>query len=730
MTSQSRRRKRNRRAKRTPSPAPSRAPARTEQEIFDDLAKLCASPGFIHAIAFVCFRDNSVGFKDALTASDLAKMHSPDRLIRTEISTLIGLMHRATIDFALPEPAVLSAYIEQAEALLRELHDALAAPMFLGITPEMVADPGFNPFANAKAMREPIFYGGESAYTFQYRDFSAAKYKSDSAWLSQNKGVDPDVAARVVKSLANLLNVKQIDHLKSLRDAHPATWTMLPAFTFGSGEVAGDCNLPVETVESVLQAFSLPADDINPTFTSLSEYNATNAYPLIRKGDAEYVLLQYSAISEALYETPFYWMIADKSYSDTAQANRGSFAESFVKERLTTVFGPGNIHRGVRIFEGKGKEVGEIDVLVIFGTQVVVVQLKSKRLTIASKKGNDLQLKDDFKKAVQDASDQGYECAKAVFDKSLTFRDENGDAVALPDTVERVYRVCAVSDHYPSLNFQARQFLAMETQEKIGPHLVTDIFAIDAMAEMLTSPLRFLSYLRLRERFGDKFFASHEYTLLSYHLKQNLWLQGDAMMFLGDDISVDLDVAMAVRREGVPGAATPDGILTRLRNTWVGDLLTQLESNPNHAALGLGFLLLELSEETTNLINTFVANLRKQVAQDGLSHDATIAFGAASAGLTIHCNANDDSSARKLLASHCSLRKYATKAVRWFGLLLSPQGQVRSVLMIDQPWQHDAEMDAKTKDMRRADAAERKPGRNDPCPCGSGRKFKKCCLSS
>jgi len=23
--------------------------------------------------------------------------------------------------------------------------------------------------------------------------------------------------------------------------------------------------------------------------------------------------------------------------------------------------------------------------------------------------------------------------------------------------------------------------------------------------------------------------------------------------------------------------------------------------------------------------------------------------------------------------------------------------------------------------------AERKIGRNDPCPCGSGRKFKKCC---
>jgi len=26
--------------------------------------------------------------------------------------------------------------------------------------------------------------------------------------------------------------------------------------------------------------------------------------------------------------------------------------------------------------------------------------------------------------------------------------------------------------------------------------------------------------------------------------------------------------------------------------------------------------------------------------------------------------------------------------------------------------------------------AEKKPGRNDPCPCGSGKKYKKCCLGN
>ena len=72
---------------------------RTEQAIFDELAVLCTSKGFIHAIAFLCARDNVVTFNEELKAEDTAHMYSYSRLIRTEMTTLIGLMMRAPIDF-------------------------------------------------------------------------------------------------------------------------------------------------------------------------------------------------------------------------------------------------------------------------------------------------------------------------------------------------------------------------------------------------------------------------------------------------------------------------------------------------------------------------------------------------------------------------------------------------------------------------------------------------------
>ena len=33
-------------------------PMQPEQVVFDELAELCVSPGYVHAIAYPCYRDN------------------------------------------------------------------------------------------------------------------------------------------------------------------------------------------------------------------------------------------------------------------------------------------------------------------------------------------------------------------------------------------------------------------------------------------------------------------------------------------------------------------------------------------------------------------------------------------------------------------------------------------------------------------------------------------------
>ena len=136
---------------------------KTEQAIFDELGQLCVSPGYIHALAFICVYNNVLGIYDELSGQDLLKMHSPDRLIRTELMTLVGLTVKSPIEFALPDRPTIEKYIDETDRLLKELHSAMGSPFVDQITPEKLEDPNFNPFAYGSALKEPIFYSGGSS---------------------------------------------------------------------------------------------------------------------------------------------------------------------------------------------------------------------------------------------------------------------------------------------------------------------------------------------------------------------------------------------------------------------------------------------------------------------------------------------------------------------------------------------------------------------------------------
>ena len=199
--------------------------ARTEPEVFSDLKALCTSSGYIHAIAYFCWRDNLIRYSgEQMVAKDLEHQHSHDRLLRTEISTLIGLLVQESIDLKLPEPIAMQGYVERTEALLDELHQALVQPWFVGWDIKAGIVPEHDPFANAVAMREPIFYGGESAYNFQYIALARLKYLADDGWLEANKGFRIGEACQIAEALGKLQSERQLKHDQSLRVYPESSW--------------------------------------------------------------------------------------------------------------------------------------------------------------------------------------------------------------------------------------------------------------------------------------------------------------------------------------------------------------------------------------------------------------------------------------------------------------------------------------------------------------------------
>jgi hypothetical protein len=634
---------------------------------------------------------------------------------------------------------VLEGYVKRTDDLMHELHEAMSYPMFAAMVEAVKAgvappDPWRGP-----GMREPIFYGPESAYAFQYRDLLPEKYGADDEWMRKAKGFTSGQARTIAKTMCALMDEKGTQLLLNARaaKAQPATW--LPAFEFAPDEVAFRSGAAKEVVEAFFRAFMFAGN--NAGFKEVGDFNEVAARPLLPTGRGTVLLFSHYAIYEAMYESPFFWMWDDKPYRPIAAKHRGAFTEQFAARRLAGVFGREHVHTNVNLYRGKDI-VGEADVLVVYGDRLIIVQAKAKKLTIAARKGNDSQLKADFAAAIQDSYDQGWMCANEILAGGSRQVDDNGKDVELPSDIKEIFLFSLVSEHYPALAFQASQLLKFQTTDVIRPPFVMDVFLLDTLTEMLATPLRLLGYVRLRVAVSDKLMSGHELTVLEYHLKQNLWLDEkyDRIM-LDDSVAQDLDTAMLVRRDNQPGDDTPPGILTKMRGTCYESLLKEIEARADPATLELGFHLLAMDGDACRNVHLVLETITRQAHLDGKRHDITLASSSPPCGVTFHCNPTPSPDAIAVLETYCFKRKYQQRAAQWFGVSVDTAGQVQFGVTLDFPWEASNEMDRLTADMKPLSSVRNtlpqysrevrrlKLGRNDPCHCGSGLKYKKCCLN-
>ena len=715
--------------------------SRSVQEVFDELEILCGRKGYIHVLAVLSFRDMNMSYTNEMTPQAMAESYDKDRTVRTEFSTLLGLMLKSPIDASMQSLSKMQLMIEKTHALLEEMHVCLTMPTFDAIEKNAVAlaldgtSEIQNPFVRGDVLREAIFYGGESAYSFQYLDFALDRYAKDEAWLVANKGFRIADGHAVVSALLQLQQRKLTEVMKEMVNLDPSEKTPLPGFTFFLHELTKESALPVDIVEAVLNSLTTSGSPTNVDFTTLGSFNIANALPILRLESDKFISLDTYGVVQALYDSPYYWMADDKKYQSIAFRHRGEFTEKCVAARLTSVFGKTNVYTNVDIYAGKNR-ICEVDILVLFADRALVIQCKSKKLTLEARKGNDLHLREDFKKSVQHAYDQAFLCATALNDTKHRFVTQTGFVLKIP-VISNAYPICVVSDHYPAVTFQARHFLIRQHNDFIQAPLVSDVFFIDVLAEMLSTPLWFLSYIDRRANYEQHIISINELEVLAFHLKQNLWVEEDVdLVGLQSDVAIELDVAMSVRRTGIKGDRNPSGILTKFGQNFVGKILEGIENRRDPVLIDLGLMLLESSGETIDTLNDTLRYIINLARRDGETRDFSIGLVGNNGGLTVYCTPLANTEVCDKLRFHCKLRKYAHRAKNWFGLVVHSGDELPKFgLHLKFPWKEDKALDIETKNMpistqRSTLPSElfgRKIGRNELCPCGSGKKFKKCC---
>lgn len=709
---------------------------RPESEVFKDLECLCSQTGYIHVIAYFCIRDNVVGFDKILSGESLATLYRPERLIRTEISILIGLLCKAEIRLDFPTPEEFVKQIIKTEELLREFHDALNYQVLSSLKSDMTRQE-IVPARNSSFLRESIFYANESAFPFQYLSFSKERYLQDEEWLQANKGFTINDAEKIINSIFDKLNTNVNQFGAAVRkDPRCAPTAML--FQFTLEEITRESGVKEDIVHRFITAFEfVPNNKHNLAFSGFSTLNETNIRPFLKVADGTWILFQVYSILESIYESPHFWMSEDKAYWEAAKHNRGKYLESFAQKLMSGIFGAERVFSNLDVYKGRNK-VGEIDVLVIYANRAIIIQCKSKKLTIKSRMGSAEDINSDFSKAVQNSYDQCMVCSEAIVGNGLTMKYADGEIFSLDREVAEVIPICLLSEHYPSLSLQSANLLKLQNKEKVDKPFVMDIFTLDTISEFLDSPLLFLSYIIRRSQYWGKINSGHELTNLAYHLKQNLHFVDYDFMQIGDDIASELDAAMAVRRLGLPGNPTPEGLLTKFRNTFLWKLITEISCAEAVGALDAGLELLSFSGDSIRRISLGINAAISNAKKNGHS-DITVPFDANRTGFTIHVNEIENDAARIKLHNHASYRMKLSCAKSWIGICINPNTeQIRFGVKIED--QNPMPLSSRDEQLLHADMKSpirfalesgiiSQPKRNDPCYCGSGRKFKKCCMN-
>jgi hypothetical protein len=557
-----------------------RPPPRSSEEIFEDLRALAQRGGALHDLSVIIYRDwvVTVDLHEANVIDNPEHRWSTSKLNKNELLLLLGLMVQSETDRTYSVHVTDNSFALSADRLLREFHDRVLADI---PRPEIAID---QPLTAAKldsigpVAREAIYYGADSIYIHQFAKLSRLRYRDDATWLLQNIGLSIGSLIDIAKFITNRIN-HQVTSLGRFRRPgnEPNKGELTNTLLIAKSEVRKKFK---QKADIFIAKFATKAKGANSGFTDPFAINAVSIAPIIDLGEYLYIPHQYR-LFETIYESPYYWMMADKAYAQIEARHRGAFLERNTAHILRSVFGTENVYENVMIRRSLKDLAGEVDVLVVYGEFVLVVQAKSKRVTLKARAGDSEALQIDFEGAIQAPYRQARECVELIR-SGCDCISASGQLLKFP-SLGRFFPVVILSDPFPASTLLSRNLL--ERGSGIAP-VIWDIGVLDCVARMLPTPIEMIFYLKSRSQVFDDAFSDSEYNFLGFHIRSKLVLPPDMnFMLLDRDFATVVEDYMIAADLGIE-AQRPLGVLERFKIAPVTELLAELKNaTPQCAAI-------------------------------------------------------------------------------------------------------------------------------------------------
>ncbi len=699
---------------------------RADSEILDQLADLAHSPGFIYSLARAAVDDLF------FTPEDDVNADWSERISFQELTLVSGLAVTQPIDTnEMPSQEASDCQIGSLRSLLSQLHEAYWRPASDLIEEKLEAlasgtkpDPsGASVFYQGCLLVEPIFYSGSGAFDFQYLELALEKYRHDSEWLNVNVGITMDQLVGTATELKKL----QIQRVAAYRSASTHDERCLAAvatFSFTREDLRF---LTDGEFHTFVGKFALIPGSVEHSLTMVGDMNELEFRPIIQLNDEDFFMPVSFALARSIYESPFYWMMKDEAYRNRLSEHRGDVTETIAQRLLNSVFAD-RVYRNVLVNDGK-RDVCEIDVLALAGNRAIIVQAKSKRLTLMSRQGDDNRIRGDFTGAIQEAYAQGLACRRALLAGGYSLKNSDGNPIVQMEDIKDAYVICLTLDHFPALTFMIDGLLEKGSGD---PYPVAiSVFELDALTTYLPGPYDFVYYIRNRVIWADKIRAASEMALLGFHLKHKLFLPRDVdAVGVSESYSQLINANFPVIRGEQPSTAAAAELLPVWENEEFETLVSQIASADNSDLTNAVFMLYDFSPEDADDLVSQIRAVRRRCETSASGADMTKLMG--NYGVSYICFPERRPDNWPVLRDHAKARKYKSRADAWLalGAVIDSPPFVEFVAYSESPWQVNPELDRLARSMLKTGSARmprgRKLGRNEPCWCGSGKKYKRC----
>lgn len=279
------------------------------------------------------------------------------------------------------------------------------------------------------------------------REFGTTSEESMSIWYKWRKG---EITAREMLAAA-----EKIDKAGLHREIELHKSRLKNIFLFEKVQL--EKQFGKRLIGDFLRRFGARFGEVNKYLSKPEDFNELNITPILLLNESQIFIPIPMLLWQVPVKTLHYDIIQDSSSEAAYSRLRGEYLEEKTKELFEKIFGTSVVYRRLR-YSTNGKKKGrsenpEVDLLIKFDNKILIVECKSKALTLPARQGSLEEIQDDFSNAIQHAYDQLKRTRNHIL-KNVETKFVLGDGKELVlrrEDLNGIFSVCVTAETFTHL---------------------------------------------------------------------------------------------------------------------------------------------------------------------------------------------------------------------------------------------------------------------------------------